>query len=63
MYDKLCRNCGIELTIQSSCSQCLLAICQICRNCGYATFEQIHNDCTIGFEVIQPTSVQTTIMT
>ncbi|MFB5610635.1 MAG: hypothetical protein ACE5R3_00495 [Nitrosopumilaceae archaeon] len=53
MPDTLCRNCGKELEVESKCSQCRQAIQQKCPNCGYATFEQVHLDCTLGLEMIR----------
>jgi len=52
MPDTLCRNCGTELEIQSKCSECRQPIQQICPKCNYATLEQIHFDCTLGFEIM-----------
>lgn len=52
MPDTLCRNCGTELEEQSMCSECKQAIQQICPKCNYATLEQIHSDCTLGFEIM-----------
>lgn len=50
MPDTLCRNCGTELQVESKCTQCEQAIQQICPQCRYTTFEQIHLDCTYGLE-------------
>lgn len=52
MPDTLCRNCGTELEEQSKCSECRQPIQQICPKCNYATLEQIHSDCTLGFEIM-----------
>jgi len=50
MPDTICRNCGTDLQVESKCTQCEKAIQQICPQCHYATFEQIHFDCTYGLE-------------
>ncbi len=47
MPDTLCQNCGNELQIESICYECRKPIQQICNQCGYATFEQIHLDYTL----------------
>ena len=52
MPDESCRNCGTALQIESICSECRQAIQQICPECGYATLERIHSDCTRGLEIM-----------
>ena len=63
MPDTLCRNCGTELKEISKCSECRQAIQQICPNCEYATLEQIHTDCTLGFEIVtSSTTINNTVV-
>ena len=52
MPDESCRNCGTELQAESTCSECRQPIQQICPECGYATLERIHFDCTLGLEMV-----------
>ena len=52
MPDESCRNCGTELQVESTCSECNQAIQQVCPACGYATLERIHFDCTFGLEMV-----------
>jgi predicted amidophosphoribosyltransferase len=56
MPDESCRNCGAELHVQSTCSECHEPIQQICPECTYAPLERIHSDCTLGLEVISTSS-------
>lgn len=51
MPDESCRNCGAELEIETTCSECNQAIQQICPKCNYKTLERIHFDCTYGLEM------------
>ncbi len=50
MPDESCRNCGVELHVQSTCSTCREPIQQICPECRYVTLERIHTRCTSGLE-------------
>lgn len=58
MPDESCRNCGTELRVESTCSECRQAIQQICPECGYATLERIHLDCTLGLEMVHESEQQ-----
>ncbi len=58
MPDESCRNCGTGLQMESKCSQCDQPIQQICPECGYATLERIHFDCTYGLEIMITSKLQ-----
>lgn len=58
MPDESCRNCGTELEVETSCSECNQAIQQICPECGYATLERIHFNCTSGLEMVNNNILQ-----